>query len=891
MMSLGAPTPSLLTAALRGLVERRPATTAVGFRCAGWDGPPHLEVAGRGCRIHWCPSALAVREVLARDSEGDGLTVILTDRGDDELGLDATARLLRNRLLEIDPWLALGQAFSASVLDSRLGEERWLADELLAALPAGGYPPVKAGTLDLDHAWSTFLEHRLALPDGAADLSSLLRWCETSEGPRRLRDLAEPAARRVLDHLRRRGGQTSAAVTQLAREGREADAIPLGLVCRVLYGGEPADADLAAGAARLEERLGGVTLKVREGRRWAAAAEARLAQLASVENASATVRTTLRRADSWLERLKIGRQAHRSSWLQAGYRLRLERFGRALALVLEDSPVKVASELEALGAEVQDHRQARGAAGAVAMALRLARFLEREERSFQDPGSFPEAAARYASDVALADLARGVLWGADAGSALSVVARSLLGRVLVARERFNRRFGELARGWFEADGTAPSLVPMEQVLERVVAPVAAQSPVLLLVLDGLSFAVYHRLLEDLLDQGWEPRLPADQEQAPVGLATLPGVTRLSRVSLLTGRLQEGSQPTERKGFASHPALLAHSAPNLPPILFHKADLRGESELLAEKVRRELARKNRRVVGVVHNAVDDHLSKGDQLSPTWTLAVLRHLEAVLDAAAEADRALVITADHGHLPETDTELDAASDGGERFRPASGEVKEGELLMQGRRVLVEGGTVIAPWSETVRYRRRKAGYHGGVSPQELLVPLTVLTPGSETLDGWRHQAGVLPSWWEPGGRVEEATPRPSTRPAQKRRKDSAQQVLFEDASVPTPARPDAEDPWAPLFASAVWQAQSARLGGRLPPERVRPVLDLLESHGGRLSLEAACRALNLGMPRLRSTVTQIQRLLNVDGYPILDLDEAADELRLAHDLLREQFELSER
>ena len=42
-------------------------------------------------------------------------------------------------------------------------------------------------------------------------------------------------------------------------------------------------------------------------------------------------------------------------------------------------------------------------------------------------------------------------------------------------------------------------------------------------------------------------------------------------------------------------------------------------------------------------------------------------------------------------------------------------GELL-----VMPEGGRVIVPWSERVRYGAKKNGYHGGGTPQEMLIPI---------------------------------------------------------------------------------------------------------------------------------------------------------------------------
>src|SRR5207253_4013188 len=87
-----------------------------------------------------------------------------------------------------------------------------------------------------------------------------------------------------------------------------------------------------------------------------------------------------------------------------------------------------------------------------------------------------------------------------------------------------------------------------------------------------------------------------------------------------------------------------------------------------------------------------------------------------------------------------------GGERWRPDDGRAGEGELAVQGPRVLLaEGHRLIAPWSERVRYGARKNGYHGGLTPQEMLIPITVLASAEVRLPGWAETPDPTPDWWE--------------------------------------------------------------------------------------------------------------------------------------------------
>ena len=88
------------------------------------------------------------------------------------------------------------------------------------------------------------------------------------------------------------------------------------------------------------------------------------------------------------------------------------------------------------------------------------------------------------------------------------------------------------------------------------------------------------------------------------------------------------------------------------------------------------------------------------------------------------------------------------------------------EGRSVLVEGHQrLIAPWSERVRYGIKKNGYHGGLSPQEMVVPIVVLSnTDNPTPPGGRYNRSTFPLWWvsrsSPPGPAEQ--PVPALKPA---------------------------------------------------------------------------------------------------------------------------------
>ena len=189
---------------------------------------------------------------------------------------------------------------------------------------------------------------------------------------------------------------------------------------------------------------------------------------------------------------------------------------------------------------------------------------------------------------------------------------------------------------------------------------------LVLVIDAMSMPVFRELENDLVRHGWVELVADEMSQRPVVIAALPTVTEVSRTSLLCGEITSGNAPTEKNGFSRHAGLRSAGAPAAPPVLFHKGDLREAGAAgVAPGVAESVADPARRVVGVVINAVDDHLAKGDQYRASWTTHQIRPLEELLDACRSSGRVVVLVSDHGHVLERETELRDV-EGGERWRP---------------------------------------------------------------------------------------------------------------------------------------------------------------------------------------------------------------------------------
>src|SRR5690606_22589520 len=107
----------------------------------------------------------------------------------------------------------------------------------------------------------------------------------------------------------------------------------------------------------------------------------------------------------------------------------------------------------------------------VTMAMRLARWLDQQKKSgAAAPASLAEAASHYLAGGGCRARARLTLRVGDAVGELSEAYSRLAQEVSRASERQAKRFAELLRDWTAAGSTGDDVVPVEKVLETIVAP-------------------------------------------------------------------------------------------------------------------------------------------------------------------------------------------------------------------------------------------------------------------------------------------------------------------------------------------------------------------------------------------------------------------------------------
>jgi hypothetical protein len=892
-----------------------------------WTGPDSFEYQYSPVRIVACISALAVREALQSRRAG-GWLVVITDRSGEDLGSGILSHLLGHRLRTPDPWEAIRVKFAATGIDPALTattDHRDIATGLLAATPAEGWPPAPGGVLTRDHALRSIAHRHLGVAGADVDARALLSWTADVAVSRRIGDLRSLAGDALTDALLTwlagRAGAAQAPLLHLLRGGNPRDALPFGLVAAVL-GGAVTEPDAAhqqvarEALVRLESRLGGQVPSTLTLQAWASESEAVVSDLLDGDGSSRQLaQSVLTSADRLLAELHASELAGRSRYVPAGLTARFRRMAKVLREVLVASPTRAgpdidgpqvsaasAASVENAWTDVEYHRLSHTDARSPAFhaALRLVRWLATSQTTDGTMRSLLQRQTEIDAwvDAAANRAARGVD-DPDLSGGLATV----LQRVQSRRDAHDIAFARALVRHTADDPVAEQrhhagVLHIEDVMPQVVIPLAAQTPLLLLVLDGMSTGVATEVVNDILNpsfEGWIEALIPGEARRAAALAALPTLTEVSRASLLCGELRTGAQDVERRGHAE--MVRAHGLRG--GVLFHKKplDSSGTAAAIASDVGEAIDDvTGRPLVTCVLNTIDDALDRSDPGGTDWTTDAVKHLTPLLDRARRAGRVVVITSDHGHVVErrqgTQRSYPAISSG--RSRDASQSAGDGEIAVSGRRVLLHEGRATLAVNERVRFGPLKAGYHGGASPAEAVVPVVVLVPGAvpEGVD-LELAPPQEPLWW--------TGPLPSAESAVD--VTNAGQSPAADATLP-PLQPSLFDvpvmdaatvpvsPSSPLVDAVIRSpayAAQRRLAGRVSTtdRHVTALLTaLLRSTDHRASPDAAAIALAVPRALVHGAVLHAQRLLNVEGYAVLRVDSDGSTLILDEQLLREQF-----
>ncbi|MGH9227961.1 MAG: BREX-2 system phosphatase PglZ [Acidimicrobiales bacterium] len=848
--------------------------------------PPLDAVGGRAVVVRGSRSPLEVR-ALARAPRTKPL-VVLTNAARAALGDDLLARAAGRRVQELDRWANVCQLFGARRPTAELVRRPHLADALVEARPLAGYPQVATRVLDLDTATAALVRAYLDVSDDVTTLAQFLEWAARPASVGRVADTGNGLLDDLRATLRDRFGAGVDAVIAAMASGWSADVVPLGLAAGVVH--HP-DADDAA-RARLDERLYRPGLDAAAYRHWSAAA----GEAATGADDPGRGAGWLARAEGLLSELGAIGRAHLSDLLPAGFDQRVRLAAEALETWrARRDDAGLAAAAHAAIKRAAAHRHAHRAPERIERVRMAARLVRRGSLSWPAADDLASVAAAYARDGAWLDLARTAISRGDTDPVLATLCADLTAAADAARLADGPGFARVATR--AADPLPAGVTGVEWVLDEIVAPLARGRPVLVAVLDGMGWPTFVELVSSLEGAGWAQwRRPGDAGE-PVAVAALPTVTEVSRTSLLAGTLRRGDDASERRAFSSHPALVGASHADQPPVLFHKSHLRvGGLDTTPGDLLDHVADTRQRVVGVVINNIDERLKDVVQPPAGWTLAELDPLRAALDAARRAGRAVVLTADHGHILDRDAEPRPPGGGGERWRLADPPAGDGEIEVRGPRVVPGVDAIVMPWREQLHYGTRRNGYHGGLTPQELFVP--VVTLSADDLEGWTPTAVRRPPWWyqtavlgEPG-----LAPSPAARPSRPAEAPATPTLFDVDEPTPAPAgdagtvgepAPTAP-PWVPrLLASELFGAQRRNPRVRLGDDELERLLLAFDRMRNvpwpepRLADEARLPAARIGR-----YIAQVQDLLNVDGYPVVTAADGA--VRFDRALLERQFGL---
>jgi hypothetical protein len=858
-----------------------------------WTGPDAVRVtvdeAEHRVQVRPCASTLEIHEALLSQDDGQFL-IVLTDRPDSDLGLDVLGRCFNQTVVAVDLWSAVLELFSARSLDPRLRRMAWAQEPLVERAPAGGWPTAVTGTVTRDHALTHLTASILGVPADRLDASGLLQWTLDPAGTASWR--AEPDAVRhgIREWVREVHGDEAALALRIASREHQVDAVSLGVVADVLWpreGSVPVQAREAR--VRLEQFTGWSGLDDQTARQWA---DASLAVLVRMADDDQTTRAgILARASTAFGDLLWPDGAAMSAVLEEGYAQRLRDLASAVSAALDDPGSTGA--VESAFAQVLAHDlAARDRRTPVArMAVRLVRWLATADGDA--PSTLTAALERHLAQDAWVDRAASDVWVGSSDPEVAAAWRALFDAVRARRRAHDERTAALL-----ADATASGLMPggalvVERLVPEVVRPMAGAAPVLLVVVDGMSAAVAAEVTEGAGTIGWIELVRAGAAHRSGLVAVLPTLTTHSRTSLFAGELRTGSQDTEKRLF---PAVSGGG------VVFHKSDLVGAAgEELPAVLRDAMASPAVPVVAVVLNTVDDALAKHDPGGTEWTLSSIRHLEALLELAATTGRVVVLTSDHGHVVERGSDFVSAPGSDARFRPVgSGEMDPStEVELRGSRVLAEGGAIIAAWVEDRRYGQKRAGYHGGASAAEVVIPLVVLARQPDVLEpaGWIPAPPQAPAWWNDPVSGALRVQAQITATASVSRKPAAPQVPGQGELIPAEPEPSPVVDGGRVSARLVeellggeaYAQQRARAGARaLEDARVASMITALLDNNGRLHQDTLASAAGIPVPRIGPTLAALRRQLNVEGYEVVSIDPDRVTVLLDVTLLREQFNL---
>ncbi|PPH05310.1 BREX-2 system phosphatase PglZ [Rathayibacter sp. AY1F6] len=863
--------------------ERRRARTILVRAQPTWSGAETLTFGDATVRVVEGVSGLAALDAM-RSAGEDEFIAVLTSLSEVELGTAVVLDAERQKVTDLDEWNIVPALFGAREYPAQpvraLGS--WVPRLLVSLRRERGFMPAPGGVLSAQHVVQSMLVAMLGVDRvDALAASTALATLDDPGVKSRLVNLDQESRAGLIRATAIHVEQHLAMALRAASAPGGVSSVAVGLVVGELWASGPVASDTAVAAARVRvERYVGTAPSASAAQRYGASAK--LIAQRWLADGNEHARSVLDQAEALCGDVGWAEGAAASGFLPAGLRARVSVFAEAVeaAAAVPSARASLAvddalSRIESHGARSSFERSRSTAL----MAARLVRWLSGSRASSVGLSS---AILAYAADGSWAERALGDLWDGDTDRSLAGAYRALAYAVQTQRRLADATAARALTGDLSTDD---SVLPVESMLSRLVVPLSTHGPVLLIVLDGMSVPSAVELATDLPSRGWTEVVRKTSLRRGAALAALPTVTEYSRTSLFSGALRKGTQQLEKAQFATA----------VDGVVFHKDDLRSEpGHALPPAVSDAIADSGRKIVGIVLNTIDDALASADVDSLRWSLRSIAHLEAVLDAALEARRTVILTSDHGHIVERGSELRSVPQSPARWREVTtGTALADEVLVSGPRVLAPGGSAVLAVSDGLRYASKKAGYHGGAALAELTIPILVAKPrGAGDPAGWVEAPPQEPLWWNETLRAPTAPPPASPKRRATKTKEPAATVgstLFEieptAEEAPISRRSTAEQ----LVASDIYRARR-KMAGRHPIEDsvASAIVAALQAGGGRAHRDTLAVRAAVPGAKMPGLLAAFRRVLNRDGYLVIDTDSDGVTVVLDLALLKEQFEL---
>jgi hypothetical protein len=878
-------------------------------------------------------SEIELREKMPPLADDEDVRVAFLVPWTHDIPLDIAGRFaLNGRVRRIGKEARLRALFGVVEIDDE-ARRCPLADYLLRPANATRYP-VGESRLIVDAMWSVWLKVDWNIDtQGGLALDTLLAFAATdAQGPRFVGAMHDAAAgttrEALLLWLDRTLGPCGRVLWRAWEEGRGRRALELGLAFEPLVKSPVGAVRMwmktkARDQLQIENDADVIPIAEALAREVAGALRILDRKMSRVE-----LRGLARAADELGVDPEVRSAFVDSPRLPSAWAKRLDTLGEALqngvSILTAGAATDAARSLRALETHVffKDDDQ-RHILKRAEMAVRLLSWLVARPDRRLEPGNTPygeaEALGRwYALEGGYVDRARRWARGSEEG-AFGKGAQAVVAAADDARALLDRRFARSLAAWVEAGQPATQVIPIHDAVKRLAVRFLEGNDdrrLLVLLLDGMAWAQATELLESLGSRAdpWGPLVwhvakesRIGESAIPVVFAALPTVTEVSRSSFFSGKLfGPGTKLTtlDTDHWGQHVGVrkLVPST-DVPRLL-----LRGESHTKAGGASPEalslVADTDRRIVGLVLNAIDDSLKASHAVRHPWGVENIASLPDLLDKAREHGRAVLLASDHGHVPADRLQrVHAASPAqGARWRAwlsADAQLRDNEVGFSGPRVYAPPGAYgVALLSDDASCYAGSthAGEHGGATLAEVVAPCLligcadVVGPAFDD-PGQQVQATRVPRWWhfdvdEPT--VPEAhTQQPAKKPPVKPDRQMVLPVIVPtQVGTPKPLVAQVTTPPSAFAGSAVLKARAPLAAAR---QEVVDAVDLLLSRQGVMSGDAFAAAMQILPFRVGGLISKLQEFLNLDGYEVIRYDPAVRQVHLDPVKLAQLFEVT--